>query len=271
MKRLLFLAAALWLLTSAASAEWIVGDGYKMHWPQLPDPYGWDIDVVAPNVVTDDWLCTESGPVKGIHVWFSVQRDGDLDPQQVIESVESCSVYIYADSMGLGGGDVDNNKSNTPGQLLWQSSPENIEFAGPFPGDQGWASPADGIWLVPDHSLYFQANFPNIPDTFLQEEGETYWLALSLQMQDGYDGPHIGWKTTFQMKRKPGGWNNDAVYWVDDAGGGHWEQLWEYGNVGGTSLDVAFVITPEPPTVMMLLALAAAALLAFFRRRAHAP
>ena len=43
----------------------------KMHYPQLPDENGWDVNATWPLVLADDWLCTETGWVKDIHFWGS--------------------------------------------------------------------------------------------------------------------------------------------------------------------------------------------------------
>ena len=49
-----------------------------MHFPQLPDPNGWDVSLMQPRIIADDWLCTGTGPVSDIHGWISVQEDADL-------------------------------------------------------------------------------------------------------------------------------------------------------------------------------------------------
>ncbi len=33
------------LATLAAQSSWVISDGHKMHYPQLPDPNGWDVNV----------------------------------------------------------------------------------------------------------------------------------------------------------------------------------------------------------------------------------
>ena len=42
-----------------AVADWNEGDGHKMHYPQLPDPNGWDVDF-HDWMLADDWQCSES-------------------------------------------------------------------------------------------------------------------------------------------------------------------------------------------------------------------
>lgn len=71
------------LIAPPAVADWIPGDPFKMHNPQLPDPIGWDVfntynDLVQPPVVVflaDDWRCTETGEINEIHIWGSWRRD----------------------------------------------------------------------------------------------------------------------------------------------------------------------------------------------------
>ena len=65
----------------------------------------------------------------------------------------------------------------------------------------------------------------------------------------------IGWKTSLDH------WNDDAVFMGSD---GLWHEFRD--PVTGVSLDMAFVITPEPGT-LVLLAAAGIGLLLFARRR----
>ena len=64
-------------VSGIVTADWEEEDGHKMHWPQLPDPNGWDVYCTAglaqwPNVVlADDWQCPETGWIKDIHFWGS--------------------------------------------------------------------------------------------------------------------------------------------------------------------------------------------------------
>jgi hypothetical protein len=65
LKKQLLLAFILFLFffnTTIVFGDWDPGDDFKMHFPQLPDPLGWDI-VFYPNSsweLADDWLCTET-------------------------------------------------------------------------------------------------------------------------------------------------------------------------------------------------------------------
>ncbi|KKL14622.1 hypothetical protein LCGC14_2513840, partial [marine sediment metagenome] len=66
-------------------ADWPDTDDHKMHWPQLPDPFGWDVFAGTTadgtqKVLADDWLCTQSGPVDDIHFWGSRQGEWEVNP-----------------------------------------------------------------------------------------------------------------------------------------------------------------------------------------------
>lgn len=75
MKKLTILLCVL-ALAAPALADWEPGDGHKMHFPQLPDPDGWDVRASA-LCMADDWLCTETGTVDDIHWWGSCQDGAD--------------------------------------------------------------------------------------------------------------------------------------------------------------------------------------------------
>ena len=68
------------VMVSPVLADWDPGDDYKMHYPQLPDPYGWDVSFTN-GPLGDDWKCTQTGPVDDIHMWVSFR--GDLEPDPV--------------------------------------------------------------------------------------------------------------------------------------------------------------------------------------------
>ncbi|MCX6832485.1 MAG: hypothetical protein NT028_10220, partial [candidate division Zixibacteria bacterium] len=52
-------------------SDWDPGDPYKMHFPQLPNESGWDVNATDPVVLAEDWQCSETGWVKDIHFWGS--------------------------------------------------------------------------------------------------------------------------------------------------------------------------------------------------------
>jgi len=234
-------------IAGPALAEWDPGDGHKMHYPQLPDPQGWGVMVGDPWILADDWTCGKSGSVSEIHFWFSVQGDGAYDWFNI-------NVWIHEnipDPDGPGPG------FSKPGDCLWSGhfESENDEFTvrSYGSGEQGFYDPVFGDVYASDHFGILQANIVDIPDPFVQTEGQTYWLALSLWGEDeGHNLVPFAWKTSLY------GFEDAAVY---DAFGGGWSPLFDPGDPFPTEqLDLAFVIAPEPVT-LSLLALGGLALL----------
>ena len=235
---------ALLAFAGAAWADWDLGDGHKMHYPQLPDPYGWDVNFTEPKVLADDWRCTQSGPVDDIHFWMSSRHD---EPFELL----SIHASIHTD-------DLSNPYFSQPGDLLWEADfdPTMFTVRDWGTGIQGWydPNPVPPVVVPNDHYMIFQVNIVDIYDPFVQEEGKVYWLDLSV-VGLGLGGvtPQLGWKTSLDHFR------DDAV-WADALPGADpdWQPLTD--PFTGETLDLAFVITPEPAT-MALLGLGALALL----------
>jgi hypothetical protein len=217
-------------------ADWEPGDGHKMHWPQLPNPFGWDVDATyvdqiwPQNVLADDWMCTETGPVEDIHFWGSWSSD-------IVGTISAFAIAIHAD--------IPANQSQTgysmPGETLWDRMFDYGEWveAGPWEGPQGWYDPAEGAIMPENHFLYWQYNIENITDPFIQENGTIYWLAISaIVIPQPEPQPRWGWKTCLPEHR----WNDDAC-WTS------WDELnWieMYEPFSAASLNLAFVITGGP-------------------------
>jgi hypothetical protein len=232
--------------TTTARADWNPGDPYKMHFPQLPDPAGWDVNFISPKVLADDWLCTETGPVSDVHLWFSAQGDQPFS----IDQIRLVHLSIHAD---VPAGPVS---FSHPGEVLWQADLVPGQFTvRPYgSGPEGWYDPNTGLWQRPDHFQYYQLNIANIPNPLIQQQGIIYWLDVSVQAVD----VHLGWKTSLEH------FNDDAV-WGDFPNPVTWQELRD--PITGQSLDLAFVITiPEPGTVA-LVGLSLAGLLAVIRRK----
>ena len=121
-------------------------------------------------------------------------------------------------------------------------------------GDQGWLAPSFSPpqWNRPDHQEFFQINIPQIDNPFIQQKDTIYWLGIDIGLE-GPLGPEIGWKTTLDN------WNDDAAYVYSG-----WQELID--PLTGGSLDMAFVITPEPSS-LALAGFGLAALLVLRRRR----
>lgn len=208
-------------------ADWVPDDGHKMHYPQFPDPFGWDIDFHDMELA-DDWGCSETDSVEDIHFWISWL--GDMVP---VDDIPWIRVSIWSNYAG---------PPSRPNVLLWSRTFYSGQFvvAGPFEGDQGFYWPSWPDWVRPDHYLYFQINIKDISDPFFQEEGTIYWLSIAMPFYYYPEG--LGWKTSLDhfMDAAVYGWPPDWWMLVDP--------------ITGEQLDLAFVITGgplEPPDTLM--------------------
>jgi hypothetical protein len=245
----LVVAACAMMVSGVVWADWNPGDPYKMHYPQLPDPFGWDVDFTSPKRLADDWLCTQSGPVTDVHLWLSSYHDSTF----VITNVQ---LRIRADIPA----GVTTNYSH-PGALLWSQDFKPFQFTlvSYGSGNQGWYDPNTGMWMVDDHDTYWQLNITDITNAFYQTNGVIYWLEVSIGLQSGL----VGWKTSLTN------WNDAAVYGQQGAPPGlpPGSPLYDpRPGHPGEQLDLAFVIVPEP-TTFLLVFLSGLGLLAVYRSR----
>lgn len=204
----------------AASAHWDdAGDNHKMHYPQLPDETGWDVSIHE-QTLADDWQCSQSGPVTGIHVWVSWQQD-------VVGVLQDLHLSIHADDR--------TGPFSKPGAELWTAD----LAAGGFllqqrpagTGSQGWWDPAQGFWERPDHTNFFQLNCIEFTNAFEQTEGTIYWLDMKAVTTEGV----LGWKTSLAAFE-------DAAVYQDPTG--QWQMLIDPLTVESNHL--AFVIDGAP-------------------------
>jgi len=250
MKRsILTICLCLFLTSSITHADWFDGDDYKMHFPQLPDPFGWDIkdgydqETQRTKVLADDWLCTETGPVGDVHLWGSWKDD-------IVGQINSIHLSIHSD---VPAGTDPATQYSHPGELLWQHDFSATEFIMLDPygtGQEGWYNPNSGEVLPDNHFTFHQINITNIPDPFIQKEGTIYWLDVVVNVPSipGTVQPEWGWKTSIEQ------FNDDAV-WGDLLADGtveFWNELTDPLADPVRSLDLAFVITPEPTTMALL-------------------
>ncbi len=227
-------------LALPALADW--DPGMPAKWVQLPDPspLGIDVNATFDFILADDFLCTASGPVTGIHLWGS-WRNNYLpfgDPMQVVFRLS-----IHADIPA----NQNPDGYSIPGELLWEYTFQPGEFsARPFgEGPEGWMNPPDE-YAFPGDDICWQYNFHIDPTQAFYQHGSpdqpmVYWLDVQAQPLDPQ--AFFGWKTSLDH------WNDDAV-WGRGAEPymGPWFEL-RYPpqhEMHGQSIDLAFVLTGEP-------------------------
>jgi hypothetical protein len=253
---------AAWLLVAVPVwADWNPGDPFKMHYPQLPNPQGWDVSFTSTALLGDDWLCTQTGIVYDIHLWVSF-RDNYVPSAA---AVVGGTVQIWDDV--LPGADAT---FSHPGKQLWgitfDTTLENVKLRPYGTGVQGWLDPLGETIAPPDHFTYYQLNidpaigFEDIAP-FRQEEGKIYWLVAKLFVNDPTSPvlPEIGWKTSISPQ-----FRDDAVFQFLLGPPPAWRPLVDPNT--SDSLDLAFVITPIPePATTLLLILGVVGIVAYSR------
>jgi len=237
-----------WLLAPAAQADWDPGDWHKMHHAQLPDlsPLGLDVNGTS-NILADDFQCAQSGPITSIHIWGSWLYD------QVPDGGAG-DAWFYLSLHADIPKEQNPEGYSKPGDFLWGDTFSPGEFTSRiYRGGilEGWYDPAKGTYLPSGaDTVCWQYNFPVDPqNTFNQVAGTTYWL--DVKVAPGDEAAKFGWKTADPTLR----WNDDAVWGTgNEPYDGPWKAVtYPVGHaLGGESLDLAFVIVPEPATLAFL-------------------
>jgi len=218
------------ILIPPTNADWNPEDGYKMHFPQMPDPNGWDADIMMGWTLGDDWKCSETGFVSDIHIWYSWLSD-------IVGQILMVPINIYSNVPAN-----DQIPYSRPGQKLWSQQFGLDEFTTRLwgYGDQGFMH-AGGDYLQHNHNQIWQLNIVNITNPFLQEEGEIYWLVIpGIQIAGNTE---IGWKTA-NVDEYPEPYTGS--HYMDDAvynNAGWWNEI--HDPITGESMDLAFVINGE--------------------------
>ena len=262
MKKLIALATIM-VMVSPVWADWDPGDGHKMHFPQLPDPFGWDVAFLSPAGVgngslADDWQCSQTGPVDDIHFWISLQQSSPGTPPPALAPFR---VSIRAD---VPAGSIPGVDYSTPGIVLWTKNVDptdasSYKIRSYGSGTQGWYDPWTGYTNYPDHEDFFQINLTNLSTAanpaFQQNQGTIYWLEIEMIFPTA-DGHEIGWKTadlnSYPAPSTGQHFMDDAVYSPGTNPNSIWQDLYYPNSTPPKSLDLAFVITPEPGTMVML-------------------
>ena len=224
----IFVAAIfLCLVVAPVKADWNPGDDYKMHYPQLPDPQGVDVDAwSATHMLADDWQCTETGLVTDIHIWGSWSDDCETTGSELVFHLE-----IWDDNTS--------GPYSKPGTRLWErylnTSDYKVHRNGTGPQSFYVPQPPDPYFLSNNHNFTYQYNFYIDPaDAFNQTEGNIYWLVVSSFTDPCPEGRFFGVKNTSVPFR------DTAVFWNTT--------IWDWSELkdpSGVSLDLAFVITGE--------------------------
>jgi len=216
MKKIIYCLTSLCLIAALSGspvvADWVPGDGHKMHFPQLPDEEGWDINATDPLMVADDWRCSASGPITDIHFWGSWLRENT-------GNIIGFSISIYSDIPAV----TPQIPYSQPGELLWRTFIEDfVAFPILLPETkwQGWFDPSTETIIYQDHQEYWMYNITAIPEPFVQEQGMIYWLGISAVLEQEPEEHSWGWKTSLDT------WNDLSV-WYDPAGGEAWQPIKE--------------------------------------------
>jgi len=206
------------LITLGASvvlADWIQGDGYKMHFPQTPDEEGWNVMGSFGSPLADDWTCAETGPVTEVHFWGS-WLGGNAGV------IHGFLVTIYSDIPDPDPGDP--TSWSMPGTILWTRyipiSDVIVQQITPDPQLlEGWHDPSAGTYLYPDHDNYFQYNIVDIPEPFVQQQGNVYWLEITAETETEEPDLKWGWKSSLEHYLDDAVWGTATCTAPDNGGG----------------------------------------------------
>jgi len=195
---------ALFLLGTPIYSQWIPGDDHKMHFPQLPDEEGWNVNATKPMILADDWECSETGLIKDLHFWGSWLHN---DIGQIVYFQISFHEDIPDPNP------EDPTTYSRPGETIWDGA--IYEFTTTmFETDlyEGWYDPITEEQLFNDHMTYFQYDIYLPEDAwFLQEEGKIYWVNISAEVANP---AATKW-----------GWKSSQNHFMDDAVWAQWGDL----------------------------------------------
>lgn len=240
------------LSASPVRADWNPGDFAK--WVQLPDltTTGIDIDSDGCSILADDFQCTTPGRVTDFHIWGSWLND-------VNGGVASIRLQFYSNDMS--------GTFSKPGNLLWTNTlgpagqagfdgvfTERLYFTMPTGQTEAFWKPNSNPVPAGTDTQVWQYNMAINPERAFFQEGSptnpvTYWVeVLVTPMNSATD---FGWKT-----RDPndGHYADDAVFFNTIGSPPGWAEL-KYPDghpLAGQSIDMAFVVTPEPLSLFML-------------------
>jgi hypothetical protein len=154
-------------------------EDHKMHYPQYPDPGGWDVNFSFPHRIGDDWMCTETGLVEDFHFWVSWR--GDMVPEDFGVHFR---LEIFSD---IPADPADPLSYSKPGLLLWERefAPTMYAYELVFEHPQGWYDPFIPEHQIWDHHNCYRVDIEDFPEPFMQEEGTIYWLVITAVVPGG--------------------------------------------------------------------------------------
>jgi len=186
---------------------------HKMHFPQLPDLEGWDVNATYPKILADDWQCSQSGSVEDIHFWGSWK---DLDGAPWTDDFPPWGHMPYF-SLSIHRNipaDFDTPWSR-PGELLWEWEGEIPGIPYEPPAIEHWFDPNTGEYFCNDHIPYWRYDFffdEAYPpaDSFYQDKDSIYWLNITYFPYEPEPPCQWGWKSSRDH------FMDDAAYTDDD-------------------------------------------------------
>jgi len=184
--------------TSCATVNCPQWPDHKMHFPQLPDTLGWDVNATWPKILADDWQCSQTGWVTDIHFWGSWKDlDGNPNTDDFYTPYPMFMLSIHENIPA----DPDTPWSR-PGRQVWVWAGEIPGVPIDPPSLEGWYDPNTDSMICNDHSPYWRYDFAHLPDSFFQYKDRIYWLNVSAVNIP----PPYKW-----------GWKNSRDHFMDDA------------------------------------------------------
>ena len=256
-------AAAMLISAEAALGDW--DSDQPSLFNQLPDLSGWDVSSewgTGPLAnegygAANDWTATTNSAVTDIHFWGSWKND-------YVGGTGKILLQIFSN-------DTSDPAFPRPDELLWSRVIDHGEYTGRLyyrsgSNDLGSYDPrGTNTWQANNHHYMYQYSIPVMPNPFIQQAGQTYWLSISME----FVGGEWGWNTSLDVE------GNSSVFWDSSNVWGPHSNWWRHPEIEWkwtqlqtpsgwqdprTPMDLAFVITPEP-AMLFLLAIGAAAVL----------
>jgi hypothetical protein len=176
---------------------------HKMHFPQLPDTIGWDVNATMPKILADDWQCSQTGWVTDIHFWGSWKDlDGIPGTDDYFTPMPFFVLSIHENIPAS-----PDTPWSRPGRQVWGWAGEIPGIPTEPPSLEGWYDPNTDSSICNDHVPYWRYDFfmnqANPPaDSFFQYKDQIYWLNVTaVNIPEPYK-----W-----------GWKNSRDHFMDDA------------------------------------------------------